>query len=64
MTEYNEFVSGGIPSDVQTDLEATIRRELGVSEVGGRKIIDIIPLLQQRLFQSFRDYKEGSSSMV
>jgi len=64
LAEYNEFLNGGIPSDLQTELETTIRRELGVSEVGGRKIVNIIPMLQQRLFQSFRHYRGGSSSLA
>lgn len=64
LAEYHEFLNGGIPSDVQTELETAIRRELGVSEVGGKKIVNMIPMLQQTLFQSFRQYREGSSSLA
>ncbi|KAH7232715.1 hypothetical protein B0J15DRAFT_455336 [Fusarium solani] len=59
--DYSKFLDGGIPSHVQTELQATISRELGVSEVDGRKIVDIIPMLQQTLLQSFQNYKGGLS---
>jgi hypothetical protein len=42
---------------VQTELQATISRELGLSEVDGRKFIDIIPMLQRTLMQSFQNYR-------
>jgi len=44
---------------VHTELQATISRELGLSEVDGRKIIDIIPILQQTLLKSFQNYLQG-----
>ncbi|KAI8716081.1 Protein kinase domain-containing protein [Fusarium sp. LHS14.1] len=59
--DYSKFLDGGIPSHAQTELQATISRELGVSEVDGRKIVDIIPMLQQTLLQSFQNYKGGLS---
>ncbi|RMJ17572.1 hypothetical protein CDV36_002766 [Fusarium kuroshium] len=59
--DYSKFLDGGIPSHVQTELQATISRELGFSEVDGRKIVDIIPMLQQTLLQSFQNYKGGLS---
>ncbi|KAM5355171.1 hypothetical protein ACJ41O_001817 [Fusarium nematophilum] len=57
IADYSKFLNGGIPSHVQSELQATISRELGFSEVDGRKIVDIIPMLQQTLLQSFQNYK-------
>ncbi|SCV57495.1 uncharacterized protein FFB14_15171 [Fusarium fujikuroi] len=56
---YSKFLDGGIPSEVQNKLQATINRELGFSELEGRRIIDILPILQQTLLQSFQSHNEN-----
>jgi hypothetical protein len=58
IADYSKFIDGGIPSEAHTKLQATINRELGFSEMEGKTIIDILPLLQQTLFQSFQSHNE------
>ncbi|KAF5722005.1 kinase-like (PK-like) [Fusarium mundagurra] len=58
IADYSKFIDGGIPSEVQNKLQATINRELGFSELEGRRIIDILPILQQTLLQSFQNHNE------
>ncbi|KAF2815138.1 uncharacterized protein BDZ99DRAFT_567033 [Mytilinidion resinicola] len=63
IADYSKFLNQGIPSDVQIELQATISRELGLSEVDGRKIIDMISVLQRTLLQSFQSQRGNSRSV-
>ncbi|KAI6762335.1 hypothetical protein HG531_002888 [Fusarium graminearum] len=59
IADYSKFIDGGIPSEVQNKLQATINRELGCSELDVRRIIDILPMLQQTLLQSFQNQNDN-----
>ncbi|CEF71836.1 hypothetical protein FGSG_11649 [Fusarium graminearum PH-1] len=59
IADYSKFIDGGIPSKVHNKLQATINRELGYSELDVRRIIDILPMLQQTLLQSFQNQNDN-----
>ena len=60
MAEYGRFLDRGIPSEVQEKLQIIIRMELGLGEVEGRKIIHVLPMLQQTILKSFLSRRDIS----
>ena len=63
MTEYERYLTGDLPVEVQQDLESEIRQEFGFVGDGGQttKMVDIVRKLQLRLFQHYEQSRRTTA---
>lgn len=60
-TDYETYLSRSLPARVQRELERQVQQEFGFygDAAQTRRVVDVVQKMQLRLFQQFRQEREG-----